>query len=135
MGVHCLIIEDEANAALFIRKGLKEAGYIVTCCHEAVEGLHSAIGKQWDHTIVDRMSPGNIDSLSIVNTFREFGKKAPVLILTALASLDERAQELCAGGDDYLIKPFAFSQLLARVEELTRRRPQLQNRKHCRLRI
>jgi two-component system, OmpR family, response regulator len=121
MSVRCLIIEDEADTARFVSNGLKEAGYTVTWCSESVEGLNLASGEQWDLIILDRMLPGNVDGLSIVKTLRELGKTTPVLILSALASLDERVRGLRGGGDDYLTKPFAFSELLARVEALTRR--------------
>lgn len=121
MSVRCLIIEDEADTARFVCNGLKEAGYTVTWCSESVEGLTLASCEQWDIIILDRMLPGNVDGLSIVKTLRELGKTTPVLILSALASLDERVRGLRGGGDDYLTKPFAFSELLARVEALTRR--------------
>jgi two-component system OmpR family response regulator len=121
MSVRCLIIEDEADTARFVSNGLKEAGYTVSWCSESVEGLNLASGEQWDIIILDRMLPGNVDGLSIVKTLRELGKTTPVLILSALASLDERVRGLRGGGDDYLTKPFAFSELLARVEALTRR--------------
>ncbi len=121
MSLHCLIIEDEADTARFVSNGLKEAGYTVTWCQKSVEGLDIATGEQWDIIILDRMLPGNIDGLSIVKTLRELGKTTPVLILSALASLDERVRGLREGGDDYLTKPFAFSELFARVEALTRR--------------
>jgi two-component system, OmpR family, response regulator len=122
MSVRCLIIEDEEDTARFVCNGLREAGFTVTCCSEGVEGLHLATSEQWDIIILDRMLPGNIDGLSIVKTLRELGKTTtPVLILSALASLDERVRGLRGGGDDYLTKPFAFSELLARLEVLTRR--------------
>jgi two-component system OmpR family response regulator len=121
MSVRCLIIEDEEDTAHFVCSGLRETGFTVTWCSEGVEGLHLAAGEQWDIIILDRMLPGNIDGLSIVKNLRELGKTTPVLILSALASLDERVRGLRGGGDDYLTKPFAFSELLARVEALTRR--------------
>ena len=121
MSMRCLIIEDEADTARFVSNGLKEAGYSVTWCSESVEGLHLASSEQWDILILDRMLPGNVDGLSIVKTLRELGRTTPVLILSALASLDERVKGLRGGGDDYLSKPFAFAELLARVESLTRR--------------
>jgi len=121
MSFRCLIIEDEADTARFICNGLKQAGYSVTVCGDSVDGLHLACSEQWDIVILDRMLPGNVDGLSIVKTLRELGKTTPVLILSALASLDERVRGLRGGGDDYLTKPFAFSELLARVEALTRR--------------
>jgi len=121
MSVRCLIIEDEADTARFVCNGLKEAGYIVTWCSESVKGLDLAASEQWDIMILDRMLPGKVDGLSIIKTLRELGKTTPVLILSALASLNERVRGLRGGGDDYLTKPFAFSELLARVEALTRR--------------
>jgi len=119
--MHCLIIEDEADTARFVCNGLKESGFTVTWCSNGVEGLHLAGSEQWDIIILDRMLPGNIDGLSIVKTLRDLGTTTPVLILSALASLDERVRGLRGGGDDYLTKPFVFSELLARVEALTRR--------------
>jgi two-component system, OmpR family, response regulator len=121
MSSRCLIIEDEADTARFVCNGLKEAGYTATWCSESVEGLNLASGEQWDIIILDRMLPGDVDGLSIIKTLRELGKTTPVLILSALASLDERVRGLRGGGDDYLTKPFAFTELLARVEALTRR--------------
>ncbi|HXY54538.1 MAG TPA: response regulator transcription factor [Nitrospirota bacterium] len=127
MSMHCLIIEDERDTAHFIRKGLKEAGYIVTCCNELAEGLNFAVRKQWDIIIVDRMLSGNVDGLLIVKILTKLDKRTPVLILTALAMLDERVRGLRKVGHDYLIKPFTFSHFLARVEALTRRHLQLKN--------
>jgi two-component system OmpR family response regulator len=121
MNVRCLIIEDEADTARFVCNGLKEAGFTVTRCSDGVEGLHLASSEQWGIIILDRMLPGNIDGISIVKTLRDLGKTTPILILSALASLDERVRGLRGGGDDYLTKPFAFSELLARVEALIRR--------------
>ena len=121
MNMSCLIIEDEPDTARFVCNGLKEAGFTVTWSREGVEGLNLAASEQWGIIILDRMLPGNVDGLSIVKTLRELGKTTPVLILSALASLDERVRGLRGGGDDYLTKPFAFSELLARVEALVRR--------------
>ncbi len=121
MSVRCLIIEDEADTARFVCNGLRESGYTVAWCRKSATGLDVATSEQWDVIILDRMLPGNTDGLSIVKTLRELGKTTPVLILSALASLDERVRGLREGGDDYLTKPFAFSELLARVEALTRR--------------
>ncbi len=121
MSTRCLIIEDETDTARFVCNGLKEAGFTATWSKEGAEGLHLATSEPWDVIILDRMLPGNVDGLSIVKTLRDLGKTTPVLILSALASLDERVRGLRGGGDDYLTKPFAFSELLARVEALTRR--------------
>ena len=123
-----MIIQDEADTVGFIRKGLKEEGYLVTCCNETEEGFRFAVRKQWDIIIVDRVLPGNIDGLSIVNLLRKLDNKTPVLILTPLKMLNERVRRLRAIGNDYLIKPFNFFQLLARVENLTQRNLPLQDR-------
>jgi len=116
-----LVIEDEIDTARYLCKGLRESGYTVAHCADGVEGLHLANTEQWDLMIVDRMLQGGVDGLSIVRGMREIGTKTPVLILSALASLDERVRGLRGGGDDYLTKPFAFSELLARIEALLRR--------------
>jgi two-component system OmpR family response regulator len=121
MSARCLIIEDEADTARFIYNGLKQAGYSVTVCPESTEGLLFASEGQWDIIILDRMLPGSVDGLSILKTLREMGKTTPVLILSALATLDERVRGLRGGADDYLTKPFSFSELQARVEALLRR--------------
>jgi two-component system OmpR family response regulator len=119
--VRCLVIEDEADTARYICDGLKEVGFTVRWCRDGVDGVRLAIDQSWDVMILDRMLPGDIDGLSIVQTIREARKTTPVLILSALASLDERVRGLRSGGDDYLTKPFAFSELLARVQALLRR--------------
>jgi len=121
LSAQCLIIEDEAETAGFICKGLKESGYTVTWCRDSDEGLLLATAGQWGIIILDRMLPGGVDGLSILRVVRQLGKTTPVLILSALATLDERVRGLRGGGDDYLTKPFAFSELLARVETLIRR--------------
>jgi two-component system, OmpR family, response regulator len=115
------LIEDEADTARYISNGLKEAGFMVTWCSDGVEGLHLAVDAGWDVVILDRMLPGDVDGLSIVQTIRQLHKTTPVLILSALASVDERVRGIRSGGDDYLTKPFAFSELLVRVQALVRR--------------
>jgi two-component system, OmpR family, response regulator len=119
--MRCLVIEDEADTARYIGNGLVEAGHTATLCRGGIEGLNLATHEDWDVVVLDRMLPGGIDGLSIVATMRGLGKPTPVLILSALASLDERVRGLRGGGDDYLTKPFAFSELLARIEALSRR--------------
>lgn len=119
--MRCLVIEDEADTARYIRNGLSELGHAVSLCRNGVEGLDLATNEHWDAIILDRMLPGGVDGLSILATLRQLGKRTPVLILSALASLDERVRGLRGGGDDYLTKPFAFSELLARLEALLRR--------------
>jgi two-component system, OmpR family, response regulator len=119
--MRCLVIEDEAATARYICNGFKEAGFAVTCCGNGADGLHLATGERWDVVIVDRMLPGDVDGLAIVETMRTLKKTTPMVILSALAALDERVKGLRSGGDDYLTKPFAFTELLARVQALLRR--------------
>ena len=119
--MRCLVIEDEAETARYICNGLTEAGYTATLCKDGVHGLDLATQERWDTVILDRMLPGGVDGLSILATLRGLGNTTPVLILSALATLDERVRGLRSGGDDYLTKPFAFSELLARIEALLRR--------------
>src|SRR5215471_13075812 len=119
--MNCLLIEDDAETARYIRNGLKEAGFAVVWRRNGVDGLHSAITERWDVVILDRMLPGDVEGLAIIQAMRALGKTTPVLILSALASLDERVRGLRGGGDDYLTKPFAMSELLARIEALARR--------------
>jgi two-component system, OmpR family, response regulator len=119
--MRCLVIEDDADPARYISNGLKEAGFPVVCCGNGVDGLHFATSARWDIVILDRMLPGDVEGLSIIQALRTLGKTTPVLILSALASLDERVRGLRGGGDDYLTKPFAFSEFLARVHALLRR--------------
>jgi two-component system, OmpR family, response regulator len=119
--MRCLVIEDQADTARYICNGIEEAGHTATLVRDGVNGLHLASNEYWDVIILDRMLPGGVDGLSIISTIRHLGKTTPVLILSALASLDERVRGLRGGGDDYLTKPFAFSELLARLEALLRR--------------
>jgi len=119
--MRCLLVEDDADAARYISKGLKETGVEVTWCRTGADGLHLATSERWDIVILDRMLPGDVDGLSIVQALRALGKTTPVLILSALAGVDERVRGLRSGGDDYVTKPFAFSELLARVQALVRR--------------
>lgn len=119
--MRCLVIEDDAETARYIAKGLKEEGFSVVWCRDGVNGLHLTGNEHWDLVILDRMLPGGIDGLSIIQALRQVHKTTPVLILSALANLDERVRGLRSGGDDYLTKPFAFSELLARVQALLRR--------------
>lgn len=119
--MHVLIIEDDKDVAAYIAKGLSESGYITDTAHTGTEGLNMAQSNQYDIIIVDRMLP-ELDGLSIIQKLREEGNSTPVLILSALGEVDDRVEGLAAGGDDYLVKPYAFSELLARVQALTRRR-------------
>ena len=116
-----LVIEDETDMARYLCEGLREAGFEVQHASDAASGLRQAQEYKWDAMIVDRMLPDDQDGLSIIRTLRNQQNKTPVLVLSALASLDERVKGLREGGDDYLTKPFAFPELLARLEALTRR--------------
>lgn len=119
--MRCLVIEDDHDTSRYICSGLTEAGYTVRACNNGLDGLHHATNESWDIVILDRLLPGGVDGLSIVGRLRELGKTTPVLIVSALTSIDERVRGLRNGGDDYISKPFAFSELLARVEALLRR--------------
>ncbi len=116
-----LVIEDDAETASYIAKGLGEAGMVVDLATDGREGLIKAIGEDYDVAVVDRMLPG-LDGLAIVETLRNAGRDTPVLFLSARGEVRDRVRGLRAGGDDYLTKPFAFSELLARIEALARRR-------------
>lgn len=115
-----LLIEDDKELAGFVAKGLKEQGHIVEQAFDGKDGLFLATTESFDILIVDRMLP-KLDGLTIVKTLRGAKDKVPVLILSALGEVDDRVIGLKAGGDDYLVKPFAFSELLARLEALRRR--------------
>ena len=117
-----LVIEDDAETAAFIASGLKEYGHTVDLAAAGRDGLFLAAGEPYDVMVVDRMLP-EIDGLSIVKTIRSARVETPVLFLTALGGVDDRVTGLDAGGDDYLVKPFAFSELLARINALARRPP------------
>jgi two-component system, OmpR family, response regulator len=118
-----LVIEDDREAATWLLKGLTESGHVADHAADGEAGLALAREKVHDVLIVDRMLP-KLDGLSIIQTLRAEGLTAPVLILSALGDVDERVKGLRAGGDDYLAKPYAFSELLARIEGLSRRRHQ-----------
>ena len=115
-----LLVEDDQETAGFVAKGLGESGYPVDHEADGKEGLLRALGDDYDVAIVDRMLP-SLDGISLVEALRKAGKTTPVLFLSALGEVDERVRGLRAGGDDYLVKPFAFSELLARIEALLRR--------------
>jgi len=115
-----LIIEDDDETAAYLAKGLKETGYTVDRAADGREGLFLATSETYDAMVVDRMLPG-MDGLTIVQSLRAQGNATPVLILSALGQVDDRVRGLQAGGDDYLTKPYAFSELLARLQALLRR--------------
>jgi two-component system OmpR family response regulator len=116
-----LVIEDDADTARSLCEELGNIGYTVVHVADGLAGYHAAKNERWDLLIVDRMLGEGFDGLSLVVSLRQDGLKTPVLILSALASLDERVRGLREGGDDYLTKPFAFAELFARVEALLRR--------------
>jgi two-component system, OmpR family, response regulator len=117
-----LVIEDDARVAEHIGKGLKAAGHLVAIEDDGRTGLLRAASESFDLIVVDRMLP-NVDGLTIVQTIRATGDTTPILFLSALGEVDERVTGLRAGADDYLTKPFAMSELLARIDVLGRRGP------------
>lgn len=116
-----LIIEDDNDVASFIQRGLEQAGYVVDRAETGRDGLFLATTESYDALIIDRMLPG-VDGLTIVRTIRASEINVPVLILSALDEVTDRVDGLKAGGDDYLVKPFAFVELQARIEALLRRK-------------
>jgi two-component system OmpR family response regulator len=118
--VRALIIEDDRVIADFVARGLREAGFAVDVAADGSSGLAAALEQEFDVAIVDVMLPG-LDGLRVIDELRRRGRTTPVLILSARRSVDDRVQGLRAGGDDYLTKPFAFAELLARVQALMRR--------------
>jgi len=116
-----LVIEDDRQAAAFMAKGLRESGHVVDVTGDGRDGLVMAQSNDYDVLVVDRMLPG-LDGVALVRTLRAAGNRTPVLFLSALGEVDDRVQGLRAGGDDYLVKPYAFTELLARLEALARRR-------------
>ena len=118
-----LVVEDDAQVAAYLVKGLKEQGHTVDHAADGKNGLFLATSEDYDAMIVDRMLP-ELDGLAIIRSVRAAGKTTPMLILSALGDVDARVEGLRAGGDDYLTKPFAFSELLARLDALQRRAQQ-----------
>jgi two-component system, OmpR family, response regulator len=116
-----LVVEDNARVARFVTQGLREAGHTVDHADNGRDGMFTAASEPYDVIVMDRMLPGNIDGLGIIEALRKAGNRTPILILSALDAVDERIRGLRAGGDDYLTKPFAFGELLARVDALGRR--------------
>ena len=114
-----LVIEDEVKLAEYLRKGLTEEGYVVDVAHNGVDGLHLAMEADYDLLVLDGMLPG-IDGLGLLAALRQ-SKQTPVLMLTARIRVEDRVKGLQGGADDYLVKPFAFSELVARIQVLLRR--------------
>lgn len=120
IAMRLLLIEDDLQAAEYLVKGLRENGYSIEHSPDGRDGLHKATANSYDVIIADRQLP-HVDGLAIIGALREKNDRTPVLILSALGTVDDRVHGLKAGGDDYLTKPFAFSELLARIEALNRR--------------
>jgi two-component system OmpR family response regulator len=116
-----LFVEDNERVARFVKKGLVEAGHTVDHADNGRDGMFLAASEPYDVIIMDRMLPGDIDGLGIIAALRKAGNKTPILILSALSDVDERIRGLQSGGDDYLVKPFALGELLARLDALVRR--------------
>jgi two-component system OmpR family response regulator len=119
--VKILVVEDNERVAQFVTRGLREAGHTVEHANNGRDGLFLAASEPHDVIVMDRMLPGNVDGLGIIEALRQAGNRTPILILSALDAVDERIKGLRSGGDDYLTKPFAFGELLARVDALGRR--------------
>jgi two-component system, OmpR family, response regulator len=119
--VKLLVVEDNERVAQFLKKGLLEAGHTINHADNGRDGMYMAVSESYDAIIMDRMLPGGIDGLGIIEALRKTEIKTPILILSALDSVDERIRGLKSGGDDYLVKPFAFGELLARLDALLRR--------------
>jgi two-component system OmpR family response regulator len=115
-----LLVEDDSETADYLGNGLRESGYTVDVANNGKDGLFLALEECHDIIVLDRMLPG-IDGLTVLGTLRSSGNQTPVMILSALGEVDDRVAGLRAGGDDYLVKPFAISELLARLEALLRR--------------
>lgn len=115
-----LIVEDDPKIAALIEKGMREAGFEVDVCHDGNSGLAQGLTGDYDAAVIDIMLPG-LDGLALIRQLREQRVSTPVLILSARQSVDDRIRGLQQGGDDYMVKPFSFSELLARIQALIRR--------------
>jgi len=115
-----LLIEDDTVIADFIMKGMREAGFVIEHAADGPSGLHMALHKNYDIAIIDLMLP-ELDGLTIISVLRQKNNNTPIIILSAKRTLDDRIKGLRCGGDDYITKPFSFSELLARVEAVLRR--------------
>jgi two-component system OmpR family response regulator len=116
-----LIVEDNERVASFLKRGLQESGHTADHADNGRDGMFLAVSEPYDAIIMDRMLPGGIDGIAIIEALRANGNRIPILILSALSGVDDRIRGLKSGGDDYLVKPFAFSELLARLDALFRR--------------
>ena len=117
-----LLIEDDTDTMEYVANGLGEYGHVVDRAANGRDGLFHAAGQHYDVMVVDRMLPG-LDGLALVKTIRAAGVRTPILFLTTMDGVYDRVEGLDAGGDDYLVKPFAFAELMARVNALVRRPP------------
>ena len=115
-----LVVEDDEQTAAYMVKGLTESGYVVDKAGNGRDGLFLATSNDFDAIVVDRMLPG-LDGLSVIEALRKNGNAVPALVLSAKGSVEDRVAGLRAGGDDYLVKPFAFAELMARLDALVRR--------------
>ncbi|WP_309625956.1 heavy metal response regulator transcription factor [Methylibium sp.] len=115
-----LVVEDEPRLAAYLKKGLSENGHVVDVAHDGIDGRHLALEGRYDLLVLDVMLPG-VDGFGVLQALRREGKDTPVLMLTARDKVEDRVRGLQGGADDYLIKPFSFSELLARVQALLRR--------------
>jgi len=122
-----LVIEDNERVANFLKKGLTESGHTIDHADNGRDGMFLAVSEPYDAIIMDRMLPGGIDGLGIIVALRKDGNKIPILILSALSEVDDRILGLQSGGDDYLVKPFAFGELLARLDAILRRKQESSN--------
>jgi two-component system OmpR family response regulator len=116
-----LLVEDNERVRRFVLKGLQEAGHTADHADNGRDGMFLAASERYDVIIMDRMLPGDVEGLAIIEALRSSGNRTPILILSALSDVDERIRGLKSGGDDYLTKPFAFGELLARLDALARR--------------
>lgn len=130
--MHILVVEDDERVASHVTKGLRGAGWLVDHCGDGREALFRVAAETYDVVVLDRMLP-QVDGLKILQTMRATGDQTPVLLLSALGDVDNKVAGLKAGADDYLAKPFALSELLARVEALTRRKTPVQETSELRL--
>ena len=116
-----LLIEDDNEAAKYLQKGLREQGHVVDHADQGKDGLFLATSEKYDAMIIDRMIP-EVDGLTVVQTLRASGNETPIILLTALDKVEEKVKGLKAGADDYLAKPYSFTELLARLDTITRRK-------------
>ena len=122
-----LLVEDNERVTQFVVNGLREAGHTADHAANGRDGMFLGASEPYDVIIMDRMLPGEIDGLAIIEVLRKAGKRTPILILSALSEVDDRIRGLRSGGDDYLTKPFAFGELLARLDALHRRAQGINN--------